>query len=353
MPGSFIVRYGVTRIVGEFSFRGSTQLQRTDPVLVRTSRGVEWGEVLCEATDRTREYLGSSEEAGRVLRKADTEAQQKLDEVHLREKEVFYGGKRIIKEHKLQMNLVDVECVYGGERIVFYYLAEQRVDFRELVKALAKEFHTRIEMRQIGVRDEAKLLADYGDCGKPVCCGTHLREMPPVSMKMAKMQKATLDPNKISGRCGRLKCCLRYEYDTYEEYRRDLPNAGSVVLTKQGQGKVIGQEILAQKVLVMFEGGRRMLVDKADIVTVVNSKKNNPKGEETTKRDGDANRGDRESPAKDRQRTDRSSRKSVKDSASSENAKESDTATADPATDSSSDKSDSGNSADTTPSNDS
>ena len=129
------------------------------------------------------------------------------------------------------MQLVDVEHLFGGERIVVYYLAENRVDFRELVKALAGEFQTRIEMRQIGSRDEAKLLADYGDCGKPVCCNTHLSEMPPVSMKMAKLQKATLDPTKISGRCGRLKCCLRYEYDTYEQLQKDLPPVGSDIIT--------------------------------------------------------------------------------------------------------------------------
>ena len=104
-------------------------------------------------------------------------------------------------------------------RLVFYFLAEQRVDFRELVRGMAREFHTRIELRQIGVRDEAKLLADYGDCGKPVCCNTHMMVMPPVSMRMAKLQKSTLDPTKISGRCGRLKCCLRFEQDVYEEFR--------------------------------------------------------------------------------------------------------------------------------------
>jgi cell fate regulator YaaT (PSP1 superfamily) len=169
----------------------------------------------------------------------------------------------------MQMQLVDAEHLFGNERLIFYYLAEKRVDFRDLVKSLAKRFHTRIEMRQIGVRDEAKLLADYGDCGKPVCCNTHLREMPPVSMKMAKLQKATLDPTKISGRCGRLKCCLRYEYDTYEEYRKELPRVGVTVVTKQGQGRVIGQEILARKVLVVYEGGRRIIVDPAEILTVV------------------------------------------------------------------------------------
>ena len=165
------------------------------------------------------------------------------------------------------MKLVDVEHLFGGERVVVYYLAEERVDFRELVKALASEFQTRIEMRQIGVRDEAKLLADYGDCGKPVCCNTFLSEMPPVSMKMAKVQKATLDPTKISGRCGRLKCCLRYEYDTYEDLQRDLPPIGSDIVTKNGQARVLGQEILAQQLLVQMEDNRRVLVDVADVLT--------------------------------------------------------------------------------------
>ncbi len=167
------------------------------------------------------------------------------------------------------MQLVDVEHLFGGERVIFYYLAENRVDFRELVKVLAGEFQTRIEMRQIGVRDEAKLLADYGDCGKPVCCNTHLAEMPPVSMKMAKLQKATLDPTKISGRCGRLKCCLRYEYDTYDEYQRELPAVGKTVVTKQGQGRVLAQEILARKILVSYEDNRRVLIDAQDVLTVV------------------------------------------------------------------------------------
>ncbi len=133
--------------------------------------------------------------------------------------------QQYVEQLKLSMQLVDVEHIFGGERVVIYYLAESRVDFRELVKLLAGEFQTRIEMRQIGVRDEAKLLADYGDCGIPVCCNTHLVVMPPVSMKMAKLQKATLDPTKISGRCGRLKCCLRYEYETYEQAQREPPAA--------------------------------------------------------------------------------------------------------------------------------
>jgi len=168
----------------------------------------------------------------------------------------------------LQMQMVDIEHLFGGERIIVYYLAEGRIDFRELVKRLAGEFQTRIEMRQIGVRDEAKLLADYGDCGKAVCCNTHLNEMPPVSMKMAKLQKATLDPTKISGRCGRLKCCLRYEYDTYVELQRELPPVGSEVTLEKGKARVVGQEILAQQLLVEFEDNRRALVEVTDVESV-------------------------------------------------------------------------------------
>jgi len=277
MPDTYVVRYGSTRAVSEFTFKGSQQFERSDSVLVRSSRGVEWGEVLCPATEATRKYLKSEDQAGRILRAADDEAWAKRDEMLTREQDVFKQGRQIIRDHKLNMNLVDVECIFGGERIVFYYLAEQRVDFRELVKTLARTFQTRIEMRQIGVRDEAKLLADFGDCGRPVCCGTHLQEMPPVSMKMAKMQKATLDPNKISGRCGRLKCCLRYEFDTYEEYRRELPSNGTIVVTRQGQGKVVAQEILARKVLVSYDGGRRMIVDLSEILTTISSKKSGSK----------------------------------------------------------------------------
>jgi cell fate regulator YaaT (PSP1 superfamily) len=165
------------------------------------------------------------------------------------------------------MELVDVEHLLGGERIIFYFLAEKRVDFRELVKDLAREFQTRIEMRQIGVRDEAKLLADYGDCGKPVCCNTHMTTMPPVSMRMAKLQKSTLDPTKISGRCGRLKCCLRFEQDVYEEFHDQLPSVGTRVLTQKGQGRVLAQEVLARRVLVEFEDGRRLAVAVAEILT--------------------------------------------------------------------------------------
>ncbi len=155
------------------------------------------------------------------------------------------------------------------------------------MKDLARHFKTRIEMRHIGVRDEARLLADYGDCGKPVCCNTHLQDMPPVSMKMAKLQKATLDPNKISGRCGRLKCCLRYEYDTYQEYRRELPSMGSTVITKEGQGRVIGQEVLARKVVLAMEDGRRSMINSDDIVTVVSKSSGSGKSKKQASKNSD------------------------------------------------------------------
>lgn len=290
MANRFVVRYGTMRFLGEFSIKGPQQYRRGDEVIVRSHRGTEWGQILCEANDRTREYLGKDDPSGKILRLAGQEDEKTRTEAWEREQQSFVEAKEVIAEMKLGMQLVDVERLFGGERIIFYFLAESRVDFRALVKALAQKFNTRIEMRQIGIRDEAKLLADYGDCGKPVCCNTHLTEMPPVSMKMAKVQKASLDPNKISGRCGRLKCCLRYEYDTYESYRRELPKVGKMVVTTQGQGKVIAQEILAQKVLVSFEDHRRMLVDLKDVVTVISggsanksSKKSKSSADHSTK----------------------------------------------------------------------
>jgi cell fate regulator YaaT (PSP1 superfamily) len=281
MDVRYVVRYGSTRHIGIFGIKGRDEFSRNSAVIVRTDRGVEAGDVLCPATDRTRELLGVTEAKGSILRETSDQDRQKLDDLRLKERDAFLGGQELIAQHKLAMQLVEVEHLFGGERLIFYYISENRIDFRELVKALAGRFHMRIEMRQIGVRDEAKLLADYGDCGKPVCCNTHLREMPPVSMKMAKLQKATLDPTKISGRCGRLKCCLRYEYDTYEEYRRELPSVGALIVTRQGQGKVVGQEILARKVLVLYADNRQLLADLSDVLTVVSKGKKPPASEES------------------------------------------------------------------------
>jgi cell fate regulator YaaT (PSP1 superfamily) len=264
----YIVRHGVMRNLGVFSPRGRDTFVRGEQVIARTSRGLESGEVLCEATD---EAVASIKDAkqGQIVRKVTGDDVRDLRKMFEQERREYEICQREIKQLALDMKLVDVEHLYGGERVVIYYLAEDRIDFRELVKSLATEFQTRIEMRQIGVRDEAKLLADYGDCGKPVCCNTHLSEMPPVSMKMAKLQRATLDPSKISGRCGRLKCCLRYEYDTYQNLQRDLPPIGADIITNKGRARVLAQEILAGQVLVETEDMRRIVIDAADVLTVL------------------------------------------------------------------------------------
>jgi len=263
MP-KFVVRYGAMRLLGVFAPSGEAAYRRGSRVIVRTDRGLEAGEVLGEATERTLAALKSPIE-GPLLRQMTADDMNELRRIQEQAREECATCERCIAAAGLEMELVDVEHVFGGERIVVYYLAEGRVDFRQLVKTLAGEFQTRVEMRQIGVRDEAKLMADFGDCGQPVCCNSHLVEMPPVSMKMAKLQKATLDPTKISGRCGRLKCCLRYEYDTYEQLQKLLPTVGTRVVTPAGKAKVLGQEVLAQQVLVETEDHRRMLVDLSDL----------------------------------------------------------------------------------------
>ena len=265
----YILRYGSTRAVGLFSPRGQDRYARGMRVIARTPRGLESAEVLAEATDEQAKLLESSGGGGQIMREMSGEDFNELAHIHDREPSAFETCVKHVARLGLPMQLVDLEQVFGGERLVIYYLSEERVDFRDLVKALASEFQTRIEMRQIGVRDEAKLLADYGDCGQPVCCGTFLSEMPPVSMKMAKVQKATLDPTKISGRCGRLKCCLRYEFDAYEELQQDLPPIGSDVVTKNGRARVLAQEILAQQLLVATEDNRRILIPASDILTVL------------------------------------------------------------------------------------
>ena len=264
----YVVRYGSLRQLGLFNTSRDEALLRGAQVIARTKRGLESGEVLCEASERAEADLKDAE-GGQILRTMSSDDSNDLSRLRASERHEFEFCNQAVANLKLEMQLVDVEHVFGGERVVVYYLSENRVDFRELVKVLAAEFQTRIEMRQIGVRDEAKLLADYGDCGKPVCCNTHLSEMPPVSMKMAKLQKATLDPTKISGRCGRLKCCLRYEFDTYEELQKELPPIGASILTGQGKATVLAHEILASQVLVQLEDMRRVLVDTTDILTVL------------------------------------------------------------------------------------
>ena len=254
------------RQLGEFDAAPGFSFARGQQVLIRTERGQEIGEVLCASTPRAVQLLAEPTR-GQIIRLLNDDDRKRVVEIRRNTRRQFDIACKHITDLKLQMQLVDVEHIFGGERIVFYFLAEKRVDFRELVKLLAREFQTRIELRQIGVRDEAKLLADYGDCGKPVCCNTHMTVMPPVSMRMAKLQKSTLDPTKISGRCGRLKCCLRFEHEVYEDFQAQLPPVNSRIVTRKGQGRVIAQEILAKKLLVEFEDGRRLPVLLDEVLT--------------------------------------------------------------------------------------
>ena len=282
----YVVRYGTLRSLGVFSSRGQDRFARGMRVIARTQRGLEAAEVLAEAADEQAQQLAGGP-GGQIIREMTAEDHNELTHIQSQERTTFEICRGHVTKIGLPMELVDVELLFGGERVVVYYLSEERVNFRDLVKALASEFQTRIEMRQIGVRDEAKLLADYGDCGQPVCCGTFLSEMPPVSMKMAKVQKATLDPTKISGRCGRLKCCLRYEYDIYEELQRDLPPIGSDIVTKNGRARVLNQEILAQQLLVAMEDNRRVLIPASDILSVIKAGSGRREGRGRGDREGE------------------------------------------------------------------
>ena len=281
MP-KYIVRYGIMRSIGVMASRNDIVYRRSMEVIVRTDRGIEVGQVLCEATEDALSHLDQPA-TGHVIREVSNDDVVSIDGIDGDRKEKLAICQKHIEALNLDMKLIDVEQLFGGERLVVFYLSEDRVDFRELVKLLASEFQTRIEMRQIGVRDEAKLLADYGDCGKPVCCNSHLIQMPPVSMKMAKLQKATLDPTKISGRCGRLKCCLRYEFDTYEAIQKQLPRVGAYIVTRDGKGKVLNQQIISEQLLVEMEDHRRVVIDASDVLTVV--KKSSTVSEGRTKQE--------------------------------------------------------------------
>ncbi len=262
----YLVRHGAMRYYGVYNWAEEADLERGAVVILRTERGTEQAEVLCPATPEVMQQIPDPTH-GKILRRAtehDLATIANLPEVQSREYDL---ACQLVKQHRLAMQIVNAEHLFGGERLLFYFLSETRVDFRDLVKSMAREFNTRIELRQIGVRDEAKLKADYGDCGKPVCCNTFLVVMPPVSMRMAKLQKSTLDPTKISGRCGRLKCCLRYEQDVYEQHQAEMPAIGSRIVTREGQGRVLGQEVLARRLLVEFEDGRRVPISADDVLT--------------------------------------------------------------------------------------
>ncbi|MCH7813377.1 MAG: hypothetical protein IID40_05085, partial [Planctomycetes bacterium] len=260
------------RHIGEFTRPGNMKFSCGAKVVVQTKRGIEVGEqvsLACGGCDRSvsreqiQAYVRRSGpehfelSSGRVLRLASEQDLADLDHINMDCATKQRFCQELTERHNLDMKVVTCEHLFGGERIIFYFMAQGRVDFRNLVKDLAQEYQTRIELRQVGARDEARLVADYETCGRECCCRSFLKTLKPVTMKMAKLQKATLDPSKVSGRCGRLKCCLRYEHTSYEELDRTLPRIGKLVRTQEGEGRVVGRQILTQLLQIQTAGGTR------------------------------------------------------------------------------------------------
>ena len=223
-----------------------------DHVIVETARGVEYGTVVCNPKDvEDDKVIQPLKPVIRIANERDDE-QELLNKG--KEKEAFNICLEKIKKHQLEMKLIDAEYTFDNNKVLFYFTADGRIDFRELVKDLAAVFKTRIELRQIGVRDETKIVGGIGICGRPLCCHSHLSEFIPVSIKMAKEQNLSLNPTKISGVCGRLMCCLKHEEETYEELNRRLPNVGDFVATKDGlKGEVQSVNVLRQMVKVIVD----------------------------------------------------------------------------------------------------
>lgn len=216
--------------------------KKGDRVIVETARGVECGEIAMENREVSEDEIVKP--LKRIIRAATEADLRTVQENKEKEKTAFAVGEEKIRAHKLQMKLVDVEYTFDGGKILFYFTADGRVDFRDLVKDLAGVFRTRIELRQIGVRDESKMVGGFGICGRPFCCNSFLGDFQPVSIKMAKEQGLSLNPVKISGTCGRLMCCLKYEQEAYEHLLRHTPKIGAIVETREGRGTVVDNNLL-------------------------------------------------------------------------------------------------------------
>jgi cell fate regulator YaaT (PSP1 superfamily) len=277
-----LVRYSRMRLLGLFEHNESQIPTVPTRVVVKTDKGLELGNLvgnlssyragqLKMADDQLKKYFDDSEipftpePAGRFIRYATPEDANEEKHFAKIAREEMKFCKNLVKEMNLPMKIVDAEHILGGERIIFYFMSDGRVDFRDLVKKLAQEYQTRIEMRQIGSRDEAKLLGDVESCGQRCCCIRFLKSLKPVNMRMAKLQKATLDPSKISGYCGRLKCCLRYEDQTYTELKKLMPYRGTRVKTSEGLGRVVDYQILTQLVIVELDNQTRVVVPREEI----------------------------------------------------------------------------------------
>ena len=228
------------------------QVKQGDHVIVETARGIEYGRVVL--SPRTVDEEQVVQPLKDVIRLATPKDDLKDEANRKKEKEAYHICVKKIREHELQMKLIDVEYTFDNNKVLFYFTADGRIDFRELVKDLAAIFKTRIELRQIGVRDETKILGGIGICGRPLCCHTYLSEFAPVSIKMAKEQNLSLNPTKISGVCGRLMCCLKNEQETYEYLNKKLPNIGDTVTTPEGiKGEVQSVSVLRQQVKVIVD----------------------------------------------------------------------------------------------------
>ena len=242
------------RTAGKIYFFDPLQfkVKRGDHVIVETARGVEYGTVVCAPKELEEDKVFQPLKA--VLRVATERDDEQERANKKKEKEAFHICLEKIRKHNLEMKLIDAEYTFDNNKVLFYFTADGRIDFRELVKDLASVFKTRIELRQIGVRDETKILGGMGSCGRPLCCHTHLSEFIPVSIKMAKEQNLSLNPTKISGVCGRLMCCLKHEEETYEELNRNLPHVGDFVHCDDGaKGEVQSVNVLRQLVKVVIE----------------------------------------------------------------------------------------------------
>ena len=222
-------------------------------VIVETARGIEFGEVVIPVREVTDNEIIAP--LKKVMRMATEEDSKHAAENSVKEKEAFDICLQKITNHNLDMKLIDVEYTFDNNKILFYFTADGRVDFRELVKDLAAVFKTRIELRQIGVRDESKMMGGIGVCGRVLCCSSYLGEFQPVSIKMAKEQGLSLNPTKISGTCGRLMCCLKYEQDAYEQIIKKAPKIGAIVETPDGQGVVIESYLIKETVKVRLDKG--------------------------------------------------------------------------------------------------
>ncbi|MCK9252001.1 MAG: stage 0 sporulation family protein [Clostridiales bacterium] len=260
MPKVIGIRFRGTGKAYHFA-PGDLELRLGDAVIVETTQGIELGIVAEEVIEIPEEKLIAP--LKQVLRIASTEDMVRYDENTQKEKEAFHVGQEKIASRGLDMHLVDVNVSFDSRKIVFYFTADGRVDFRELVKDLASVFHTRIELRQIGVRDQARMVCGLGICGRELCCCSYLNDFVPVSIKMAKMQNLSMNPTKISGMCGRLMCCLKYEQAAYEDATARMPKQGAIVMTSEGQGYIEHVNLLKETVTVRLDRG-----GEADLLTV-------------------------------------------------------------------------------------